>query len=210
MAYKSADIDEIESLINLPGGPSSPTAFQAGGGRSNALSFMINGMLDFGDEEGVELRTLVRIGRHAADGVIEAVGEEYWPAYFASIDRLLAPGGVAAVQAILMAHDRFLTTRNSYGWIQKHIFPGGLIPSERAIEETTREHTSLRITDTRRFGRDYAETLRRWRRTFLQEWPTIAAGGFGTLGAWSFPRSTRSPRSAPWSPPHATSCAAAR
>lgn len=110
--------------------------------------------------------------------MIEAVGEEYWPTYFRAIDGLLAPGGVAAIQSILMSHDRYLTTRHSYGWIQKHIFPGGLIPSPEAIEETAADHTSLRVTATHRFGRDYAETLRRWRRTFLQEWPTIAAGGF--------------------------------
>lgn len=110
--------------------------------------------------------------------MIEAVGEEYWPTYFRAIDSLLAPGGVAAIQSILMSHDRYLTTRHSYGWIQKHIFPGGLIPSPEAIEETTAAHTSLRVTATHRFGRDYAETLRRWRGTFLQEWPIIAAAGF--------------------------------
>ena len=110
--------------------------------------------------------------------MIEAVGEEYWPTYFRAIDDLLAPGGVAAIQSILMAHDRYLATRHSYGWIQKHIFPGGLIPSVEAIEETTSAHTSLRVTATHRFGRDYAETLRRWRATFLEEWPAIAAAGF--------------------------------
>lgn len=110
--------------------------------------------------------------------MIEAVGEEYWPTYFRAIDDLLAPGGVAALQAILMSHDRYLATRNSYGWIQKHIFPGGLIPSEQAVEETATEHTSLRVTSTHRFGRDYAETLRRWRATFIQQWPSIAGGGF--------------------------------
>ena len=60
--------------------------------------------------------------------MIEAVGEEYWPTYFRALDRLLAPGGTVAIQAILMSHDRYLVTRRSYGWIQKHIFPGGLIP----------------------------------------------------------------------------------
>lgn len=110
--------------------------------------------------------------------MIEAVGEEYWPTYFRAIDDLLAPGGVAAIQSILMAHDRYLATRHSYGWIQKHIFPGGLIPSVEAIEETTSAHTSLRVTATHRFGRDYAETLRRWRATFLEEWPAIATAGF--------------------------------
>ncbi len=105
--------------------------------------------------------------------MIEAVGEEYWPIYFAAIDRLLAPGGVAAIQSILMAHERYLATRNSWGWIQKHIFPGGLIPSRRAIEETTREHTRLRVSAVESFGADYAETLRRWRSAFLAAWPTL-------------------------------------
>ena len=95
--------------------------------------------------------------------MIEAVGEEFWPTYFAVLDQRLAPGGVAAIQSILMSHDRYLATRNSYGWIQKHIFPGGLIPSLRAIEETTGRHTDLRVTEVHTFGAHYAETLRRWR-----------------------------------------------
>ncbi|MFX4285030.1 class I SAM-dependent methyltransferase [Janibacter sp. G349] len=110
--------------------------------------------------------------------MIEAVGEEYWPTYFRAIDDLLAPGGVAAIQSILMSHDRYLATRRSYGWIQKHIFPGGLIPSTRAIEETTERHTSLRVTSAHHFGQDYAVTLRRWRERFLEQWPTISAAGF--------------------------------
>ena len=73
--------------------------------------------------------------------MIEAVGEEFWPSYFSTIDRHLAPGGRVAIQAITMAHDRMLETRNSYGWIQKYIFPGGLIPSIQAIEDVCREHT---------------------------------------------------------------------
>jgi len=110
--------------------------------------------------------------------MIEAVGDEYWPTYFATIDRLLAPGGTAAVQAILMSHERYLATRRSFSWIQKHIFPGGIIPSLRAIETTTAEHTSLRVVQTRHFGTHYAETLRRWRATFLAGWPQVATLGF--------------------------------
>jgi cyclopropane-fatty-acyl-phospholipid synthase len=110
--------------------------------------------------------------------MIEAVGEEYWPTYFTAIDRLLAPGGVAAIQAILMGHDRYLATRRSYGWIQKHIFPGGLIPSLQAISGTVDQHTDLRVTQVHAFGHHYAETLRRWRRSFLAGWPEIAAQGF--------------------------------
>jgi len=110
--------------------------------------------------------------------MIEAVGEEYWPTYFQAIDRLLAPGGTAVVQAILMDHDRYLATRNSFGWIQKYIFPGGLIPSLRAIEDVTRDHTALRVTGSHAFGRHYAETLRRWRVRFLARWPEISTFGF--------------------------------
>ena len=110
--------------------------------------------------------------------MIEAVGDEYWPTYFAAIDRLLAPGGTAVVQAILMAHERYLATRRSFSWIQKYIFPGGIIPSMRAIEQATGAHTSLRVVGTHHFGASYAETLRRWRARFGESWPQIAALGF--------------------------------
>ncbi len=111
--------------------------------------------------------------------MIEAVGEEYWPTYFAKIDSVLAPGGRVSIQAILMDHHRYLTTRNSYGWIQKYIFPGGLIPSRRAIDETLERHTrGLRVAETRSLGLDYARTLRLWRERFIGSWPSIQAQGF--------------------------------
>ena len=110
--------------------------------------------------------------------MIEAVGDEYWATYFATIDRLLTPGGTAVVQAILMSHDRYLATRRSFSWIQKYIFPGGIIPSLHAIDATTASATSLRITETRHFGAHYAETLRRWRATFTERWPQISELGF--------------------------------
>ncbi|MEO7448694.1 MAG: class I SAM-dependent methyltransferase, partial [Humibacillus sp.] len=94
------------------------------------------------------------------------------------IDERLAPGGVAAVQAILMSHERLVATKSSYGWIQKHIFPGGLIPSLQSINETTEEATTLQVTGVDAFGADYAETLRRWRETFTARWPEVNALGF--------------------------------
>jgi cyclopropane-fatty-acyl-phospholipid synthase len=110
--------------------------------------------------------------------MIEAVGEEFWPSYFATIDRHLAPGGKVAIQAITMSHDRMLETRNSYGWIQKYIFPGGLIPSLQAIDEVLALHTTLHVTQRRELGVHYAETLRRWRTTFIDNWPAIERQGF--------------------------------
>ncbi|MGW6277033.1 class I SAM-dependent methyltransferase [Kribbella sp. NPDC055071] len=110
--------------------------------------------------------------------MIEAVGQEYWPAYFRTLDKLLVPGGVVALQAILMDHDRMLATRRSFGWVQKYIFPGGIIPSRTAIDETLAAHTSLAVDVDHRFGPDYAETLQRWRHTFIANWPAIHADGF--------------------------------
>ncbi len=110
--------------------------------------------------------------------MIEAVGEEFWPSYFSTIDRLLAPGGRIAIQAITMAHDRMLETRNSYGWIQRYIFPGGLIPSMQAIEEVCARHTSLHICERRDLGIHYAETLRRWRLRFIERWDDISRLGY--------------------------------
>jgi cyclopropane-fatty-acyl-phospholipid synthase len=110
--------------------------------------------------------------------MIEAVGEEFWPDYFSTIDRHLAPGGRVAIQAITMSHARMLETRNSYGWIQKYIFPGGLIPSLQAIDDICRQHTTLRISQRRELGLHYAETLHRWRTRFIENWRSLEGHGF--------------------------------
>jgi len=110
--------------------------------------------------------------------MIEAVGEEYWPTYFATLDRLLAPGGRVSLQAITMDHERMLATRHSYGWVHKYIFPGGLIPSLQAIDETLAAHTGLYVQERRELGLHYAETLRQWRTRFNQRWEAISDQGF--------------------------------
>jgi cyclopropane-fatty-acyl-phospholipid synthase len=110
--------------------------------------------------------------------MIEAVGEAYWPTYFAALDRLLAPGGRVAIQAITMGHERFLATRRSFSWIQKYIFPGGIIPSLRAVDDALGAHTTLRVTRQRELRPHYAQTLRLWRERFLGQWPHIHAQGF--------------------------------
>ena len=102
--------------------------------------------------------------------MIEAVGEEYWPTYFATIDKLLAPGGHVSIQAITMDHHRYLATRNSYGWIQKYIFPGGLIPSLDAIDQVARRAHDARGDRPASAGPDYARTLRQWRENFNANW----------------------------------------
>jgi cyclopropane-fatty-acyl-phospholipid synthase len=111
--------------------------------------------------------------------MIEAVGEEYWPTYFSAIDSLLAPGGKVAIQAILLEHHRYLATRDTYTWIHKYIFPGGLLPSVEAIEQVVDAHTSLAVTEVSHMGRHYAHTLRLWREQFLASWASVSALGFG-------------------------------
>jgi cyclopropane-fatty-acyl-phospholipid synthase len=110
--------------------------------------------------------------------MIEAVGERYWPVYFNAIERRLAPGGVAVIQAIVLPHQRMLATRRTYTWVQKYIFPGGLLPSVEAIDQVARDYTGLKVEELRRLGRHYAHTLRIWRDRFADRWPVITGLGF--------------------------------
>jgi cyclopropane-fatty-acyl-phospholipid synthase len=111
--------------------------------------------------------------------MIEAVGEKYWPGYFAAIDRLLAPGGRAGLQAITMPHDAMLATRHGHTWIHKYIFPGGQIPSLRAVSDSLRAHTSLRVSSDLAMGMHYARTLHEWRGRFAAATGELARLGFG-------------------------------
>jgi cyclopropane-fatty-acyl-phospholipid synthase len=105
--------------------------------------------------------------------MIEAVGEKYWPTYFATLDRLLVPGGRVGLQAITMPHAQMLATRRSYTWIHKYVFPGGIIPSLRAIAENLEAHTRLAVTERRDLGAHYARTLGLWRERFLANWDRL-------------------------------------
>ncbi|MBF9676670.1 class I SAM-dependent methyltransferase, partial [Streptococcus pseudopneumoniae] len=67
--------------------------------------------------------------------MVEAVGEAYWPTYFAALDRLLAPGGRVGLQSITMPHDRMVVAKDDHTWIHKYVFPGGLILSVTSIEQ---------------------------------------------------------------------------
>lgn len=120
--------------------------------------------------------------------MIEAVGEEYWPDYFRTIDERLKFGGTAVVQAILMNDERLRATASSYSWIQKHIFPGGLIPSLPAIERALGDHTNLQLTEMSAFGQSYADTLRIWRDRFDEHAEPVRALGWNDqmIRAWRF------------------------
>jgi cyclopropane-fatty-acyl-phospholipid synthase len=120
--------------------------------------------------------------------MIEAVGDAYWPAYFTAIDHALAPGGRAAIQAITLPHRRMLQVSRSYSWMDKYIFPGAVIPSRQAIEDTVARHTTLRVASIRPMAAHYARTLRAWRAQFSAAHDMITALGFDEIFCrmWQF------------------------
>ncbi|UOZ02625.1 MULTISPECIES: cyclopropane-fatty-acyl-phospholipid synthase family protein [unclassified Amycolatopsis] len=120
--------------------------------------------------------------------MIEAVGASYWPAFYSTIGERLRPGGRFGLQAITMDHDRMMASSRAYTWIHKYIFPGGIIPSVRSIEDGLVENTRLRLAGMREFGQDYAHTLRLWRERFLHRWTDIAGFGFDDVfrRMWEF------------------------
>jgi cyclopropane-fatty-acyl-phospholipid synthase len=109
--------------------------------------------------------------------MIEAVGRRYWPAYFRALEDLLAPQGRIGLQAMTMRHDRMMRTGATYTWIDKYIFPGGLIPSIQGIEQAL-AGTGLRVVDRSAFGAHYRATLALWRARFNRNWPSVAELGF--------------------------------
>jgi cyclopropane-fatty-acyl-phospholipid synthase len=110
--------------------------------------------------------------------MIEAVGYRFWPTYFHTLDRLVSPGGRVVIQAITMPHDRMLKSRNTYTWIQKYIFPGGLIPSVEAVVGITERETRLRTVGMLSLRPHYAETLRLWRERFNERRDSVSTLGF--------------------------------
>ncbi len=112
--------------------------------------------------------------------MIEAVGERYWPAYFAAVGRLLVPGGRFGLQAITMPHSRMLATRHARGWVHKYVFPGGLIPSLTAIEDHS-SAAGFAISVRRSLGPDYARTLRLWRAEFVRNAGLVDRLGFDAV-----------------------------
>ena len=109
--------------------------------------------------------------------MFEAVGERYWPGYFSKIATSLKQGARAALQIITIRDDLFPRYRRRADFIQRYIFPGGMLPSESALDAQFKS-AGLGRQNLHYFGADYAKTLRLWGQTFLQKWDQIAAQGF--------------------------------
>ncbi len=127
-------------------------------------------LVDYRNVEG-------RFDRIASIEMFEAVGEAYWPTFFACLrDRLIA-GGRAALQVITIADHLYDGYRKSADYIQRYVFPGGMLPSPSVLtKEITR--ADLTVREAAPFGQHYARTLALWRRRFTAAWPELSRLGF--------------------------------
>jgi cyclopropane-fatty-acyl-phospholipid synthase len=126
--------------------------------------------VDYRDVEG-------RFDRVASIEMFEAVGEKYWPTYFGAVRERLAPGGRAGLQIITIRDELFEAYRRKADFIQRHIFPGGMLPSEARLRAET-DRAGLAWTGVSRFPQHYADTLGEWGQRFEAAWDDIRALGF--------------------------------
>jgi cyclopropane-fatty-acyl-phospholipid synthase len=127
-------------------------------------------LVDYRDVQG-------RFDRVASIEMFEAVGEEYWPTYFGKVRDLLAPGGRAGLQIITIKDELFEDYKRQADFIQKYIFPGGMLPSEVRLRQEM-DRAGLSWQSVQRFGGDYARTLNEWAVRFQDAWKSIAPLGF--------------------------------
>lgn len=109
--------------------------------------------------------------------MLEAVGEKHWPTYFSTLYDHLKPGGNAVLQVITIAPERFEHYRTHADFIQRYIFPGGMLLTPDIVQQQA-EQAGLVLDHEQAFGQDYATTLAAWRDNFDAAWPTIAPQGF--------------------------------
>ena len=127
-------------------------------------------MQDYRDEKGV-------YDGIASIEMFEAVGEQYWPIYFETVRERLKPGKNATLQIITVKDERWEGYRRGVDFIQKYIFPGGMLPSPTILRQEV-EKAGLNVTGSIEFGESYGLTLRRWHETFNEKWDQVAALGF--------------------------------
>ena len=115
--------------------------------------------------------------RIASIEMIEAVGEQFWPKYFSQLRDRLLPGGFAGIQSITIQDKFFDTYRREVDFIQRYVFPGGMLPSPNVLKALG-ERFGIPVIRERIFGQDYARTLAAWRGNFHAAWPNLTPLGF--------------------------------
>ncbi|MDO9335397.1 MAG: cyclopropane-fatty-acyl-phospholipid synthase family protein [Caulobacter sp.] len=136
------------------------------------------GLADKADIQLIDYRDVPgRFDRVASIEMFEAVGEKYWPTYFGKIHDVLSPGGRAGLQIITIKDEFFDHYRSHADFIQKYVFPGGMLPSEEKLKAQT-DRAGLDWTGLNRFGECYADTLNLWLQRFDAVWDQVRAQGF--------------------------------
>jgi cyclopropane-fatty-acyl-phospholipid synthase len=125
---------------------------------------------DYRDETGV-------YDGIASIEMFEAVGEKYWPTYFETVLNRLHPGACATLQIITVPDRRYEIYRRGVDFIQKYIFPGGMLPSPSVLRREV-EQAGLKVLTSIEFGKSYSQTLRRWHESFNARWNEVAGLGF--------------------------------
>ncbi|HKS19620.1 MAG TPA: cyclopropane-fatty-acyl-phospholipid synthase family protein [Bradyrhizobium sp.] len=125
---------------------------------------------DYRDERG-------QYDRIASIEMIEAVGEQFWPKYFSQLRDRLLPGGLAGIQAITIQDNLFQTYRREVDFIQRYVFPGGMLPSPKVLKSLG-DSFGVPVIREHIFGQDYAKTLATWRNNFREAWPNLKPLGF--------------------------------
>jgi len=151
------------------------SAAQIARARAHARSQDVEDRLDLRLEDYRQVSS--RYDRIVAIEMIEAVGREYLPTFFDQIRERLAPGGRCVLQAITIAEERFADYCRRPDFIQRHIFPGGFLPTKTLMREQL-ERAGLALVSSETFAESYALTLREWNRRFLAAWPEIERLGF--------------------------------
>jgi cyclopropane-fatty-acyl-phospholipid synthase len=120
--------------------------------------------------------------------MIEAVGHQYYDTYFAKCSDLLKPDGLALIQAITIADQRFEAAKNSVDFIQRYIFPGSNIPSITALLNSITKVSDMRLFDLEDIGPHYATTLAAWRQNFFKKINDVRALGYSEefIKMWEF------------------------
>ena len=127
-------------------------------------------LMDYRDLQG-------RFDKIVSIEMFEAVGQAYWPVYFDTISRMLKSGGRAVIQSITIDHDAFQSYRDQPDFIQRYIFPGGMLPSMPMLQ-TPVAQAGLELVAENGYASDYARTLQEWRARFLAAWPSLAGDKF--------------------------------
>jgi cyclopropane-fatty-acyl-phospholipid synthase len=127
-------------------------------------------LMDYRDLQG-------RFDKIVSIEMFEAVGQAYWPVYFDTISRMLKSGGRAVIQSITINHDAFQSYRDQPDFIQRYIFPGGMLPSMPMLQ-TPVTQAGLELVAENGYASDYARTLQEWRARFLASWPSLAGDKF--------------------------------